>query len=470
MKKKLLLFLGIGYSLFLFLVPTCTYLFPDSAQYLILARALKEGKGYRMINFPGDPECEYYPPLWPLLLSFFVPTQQMNFFLGGILNIFLLCGMLYVVGKVFEYRDERIAWIIAMALGLNSQVIIMKNQFLSDPAFILFLYLSLLFWNRYKKREEYKYLILCGLTSGLAYLTRYIGILIFVSGILYLGFYKKNFKHLMVYCGICLMFYFPWEIRNLLVNSVFSGSHIAAIFSCPPIKISALHKFNFISRYFILLNYLLYDLTALIIPQPKLYIIRYLILFFIISGIGSFLVKNKINLSDLFFAIYFLFLPLWPYYQEYKRLLLPVFPFIIFYLLSGIRLFVKGRNYTFVIAVSMILYAVLSGCNVMKVRQFWQQQYYHLDDVFSWVKENIPSDEIIFASNSPLFYFYTARKTVSYRTSFESFISFWKHFRIKYIVVNNKDVWAQRYLWWRLKMLNWDLVFSSGKWLIYKKR
>ncbi len=414
--------------------------------------------------------CEYYPPLWPLVLSFFVPTQGTNFLGGEILNIFLLCGMLYVVGKVFEYRDKRIAWIITMALGLNYQVIIMKNQFFSEPAFILFLYLFLLFWNRYEKKEEYKFLILCGLTSGLACLTRYIGILIFISGVLYLGFYKRNFRHLMVYCGICLMVYFPWELRNLLVDSIFSGSHISAIFSFPYTKILGLDKFNFVCRYFISFNYLLYDLTALIVPHPRLYIIRYLFLFFIISGIISSLVKNKLNLSDLFFAIYFLFLPLWPYYQEYKRLLLPIFPFIIFYLLSGISLFVNSRNYTLIVAVTMMVYVVLSGSNIMKISQFWQHQYSHINDVFSWVKENIPSNETIFASNSPLFYFYTGRKTISYRTSFENFIFFWKHFRIKYIVVNNKDVWAQRYLWWRLKMLDWELIFISGKWLIYKKR
>src|SRR5438067_12763335 len=44
----------------------------DAAVYYILGTSLAEGKGYRLLNEPGDPEAVQYPPLLPL----FIAAQQ----------------------------------------------------------------------------------------------------------------------------------------------------------------------------------------------------------------------------------------------------------------------------------------------------------------------------------------------------------------------------------------------------------
>src|SRR6185436_3223086 len=43
--------------------------FYDDAQYLILAKALASGDGYRFINLPGAPAATHFPPGYPLLLA-----------------------------------------------------------------------------------------------------------------------------------------------------------------------------------------------------------------------------------------------------------------------------------------------------------------------------------------------------------------------------------------------------------------
>ena len=41
----------------------------DGATYYVLGTALAEGKGYRLLNEPGDIEAVQYPPLLPALVA-----------------------------------------------------------------------------------------------------------------------------------------------------------------------------------------------------------------------------------------------------------------------------------------------------------------------------------------------------------------------------------------------------------------
>src|SRR5205814_3259269 len=44
-------------------------IFHDDGVYLILAKALANGHGYRYLNIPGAPVATHYPPVYPLLLA-----------------------------------------------------------------------------------------------------------------------------------------------------------------------------------------------------------------------------------------------------------------------------------------------------------------------------------------------------------------------------------------------------------------
>ncbi|MGH7545941.1 MAG: hypothetical protein ACREKI_07155, partial [Gemmatimonadota bacterium] len=43
--------------------------FYDDGLYVLLARALAEGEGYRYLNLPGAPAAVHYPPAYPFVLS-----------------------------------------------------------------------------------------------------------------------------------------------------------------------------------------------------------------------------------------------------------------------------------------------------------------------------------------------------------------------------------------------------------------
>ena len=40
--------------------------FQDDAMYTVLAKSLAEGKGYRFLNLPGEPNATHFPPGYPL--------------------------------------------------------------------------------------------------------------------------------------------------------------------------------------------------------------------------------------------------------------------------------------------------------------------------------------------------------------------------------------------------------------------
>ena len=43
--------------------------YQDDAIYVVLAKALASGDGFRMINMPGAPHATHFPPAYPLLLA-----------------------------------------------------------------------------------------------------------------------------------------------------------------------------------------------------------------------------------------------------------------------------------------------------------------------------------------------------------------------------------------------------------------
>ena len=43
--------------------------FHDDSAYFVCAKSIAEGKGYRLLSFPGEPHETKYPPLYPVLLA-----------------------------------------------------------------------------------------------------------------------------------------------------------------------------------------------------------------------------------------------------------------------------------------------------------------------------------------------------------------------------------------------------------------
>ncbi|MCA9926128.1 MAG: hypothetical protein KC421_27340, partial [Anaerolineales bacterium] len=118
--------------------------FFDDAHYLVLAKSLAAGSGYRLINYPYLPIEDAFPPGWPLLL-----TPLALIFPNSLLAPKLLAFVLWFGGILLAYRlfakqlASPYAEILLALLAWNPQLIGMASTAMSESAYLFFSLLTL---------------------------------------------------------------------------------------------------------------------------------------------------------------------------------------------------------------------------------------------------------------------------------------------------------------------------------------
>jgi hypothetical protein len=117
-------------------------IFHDDGVYLILAKALAVGDGYRYLHLPGAPLATHYPPLYPLLLAVLwkiTPQFPRNISLFLLANAALL-GWLAMSLDRFGHR--RLGWprwaaVLAALVGtLSLPMLLLSSLVMSEVLFL----------------------------------------------------------------------------------------------------------------------------------------------------------------------------------------------------------------------------------------------------------------------------------------------------------------------------------------------
>src|SRR5438477_8462030 len=95
----------------------------DDAMYVILARSLATGQGFRYLNLPGAPPATHFPPGYPALLALI--TWVLPAFPANIVAFKTMNAVLLAIGAVLVTRFARTrvldaGW--AIGLGLTTAV------------------------------------------------------------------------------------------------------------------------------------------------------------------------------------------------------------------------------------------------------------------------------------------------------------------------------------------------------------
>jgi len=224
---------GIGASLWMFWItahgPSIS---PDSVEYISVARSLFAGKCFCVC---GSPQITF-PPVYPALLALgglltngdiIVAAHALAVILFG-LNVFLL-GLL--VGKATRYN-----WMYVIAailiFGLSAPNIEIHSYAWSDPLFITFVLATFIFISEYLNHARSATIIMAGLMTALAIMTRYIGIALLPPTIFVLiSFDRSPSKHKLrksiIFSGFACLPLFFWLIRNTLVAQSLTGRPLA---------------------------------------------------------------------------------------------------------------------------------------------------------------------------------------------------------------------------------------------------
>ena len=125
--------------------------FYDDAQYLVLAKALATGQGYRFINLPGAPVATHFPPGYPAFLALLwriAPAFPENVALFKFANAVLLAAAGAFAGELAR-RTLGLPRALAVAAALAGTVtipsLVLSSAVMSEPLFLALL-IPLLVW------------------------------------------------------------------------------------------------------------------------------------------------------------------------------------------------------------------------------------------------------------------------------------------------------------------------------------
>jgi len=171
--------------------------YQDDGIYLVTAKSLAEGKGYRHLELPGEPYQTKYPILYPLLVSLIWRVWPQ--FPDNIAGIQVANVLLWSVGSWLAYRLMRQVWQLPGWLAAAGPLLALANPttaglFQTAMAECLYLPLSMAALllahstvSTGPAGQSGRWLpgraILFGLMAGGAYLTRLIGITVAAAAV-----------------------------------------------------------------------------------------------------------------------------------------------------------------------------------------------------------------------------------------------------------------------------------------------
>ena len=270
-----------GMALLWYITPYGLGLMNDSVAYIGGARAILEGKGYGRVVVGGDVKAiTNYPPMLSLVLSGIGLSGLDVIRADRLLNALLFAGVAILIGY-FVHKTTRsnfFALLGAVIFCISAPFLLTFSVAMSEP-FYLFLSLLVLFLlARYLEKNRAGWLIVVGISSGLAYLTRYVGISLFstvlVTLLVFRPGWKKKVRDCLIYLASGLPFILIWTLRNMTISDN-PANRMFAWHPIPPDKVQEgvmnfwswllPDRLNLVQRLFPLLSILLYGFTLVLI-------------------------------------------------------------------------------------------------------------------------------------------------------------------------------------------------------------
>lgn len=188
--------------------------FHDDAVYISTAKALAEGQGYHLINFPGSPEQTKYPILFPLVLSliwrvqpaFPENTGSMQWLSSLSGALFLAITYLYLVR--FAFINRWLAFAGCLFCCTLSSFAFFSAQVLSEMPFALSVVAAIWLLDSYlEKNGEGSFLekAMLGAALAIPVLIRLVGIALPAVSFLLLCKRRKPFKTIAIVFAITIL-------------------------------------------------------------------------------------------------------------------------------------------------------------------------------------------------------------------------------------------------------------------------
>jgi hypothetical protein len=432
----ILLFMG-----YLLIVGGVSGVYHDDAIYVSTAKALAQGQGYRLVNFPGSPKQTKYPILYPAMLAIvwkLWPSFPHNLIIMQGLTLLMgaaAVGFCYLYLVKFGYCSRNVAFASSLLCVTSPLFIYFATNTLSE---IPFLFLTILmlgaFENEIREASERPvrdYFL--GILLALPFLCRSVGLVFIIVGIII--WYRNGRSVRWLILG-ALTVSLPWILWVLIelrtVNQDLFTGYYTDYFSWwsqfGARSIGRVMAYNSMMAFLATTNIaiaLIYHISSLL--KFPIWLAMLSLLLGLISWFTILLKNRQANLLRWFLMSYLLIIILWPWPPN--RFIVPILPFIIPNLLHGIWVILRRlsslnsfKSFN-VVAISILLAGNLIFVYLQsKVNQHTgyplpalseaKVSWVAYEGIFKWLQENSQPDDVISSGMDSMMYLYTGRRAV----------------------------------------------------------
>ena len=429
-------------SLAFFSAPNIIGLFHDDGIYAVVAKALSEGKGYRIISLPGDPYQTKYPFLYSYLLSW---AWSVNPYISEIISLLNLTNaFFYGVSLLLAYvlfvqncdNRKSDALLYVFLVGANASIFSMTSYSLSDIPFmgacLCCLGLANL-QNRFGART--KAIVLLSASVGIAFLLRQAGAALILAGLIHflLSGKRKEFYVFVVIVG-CLIL--PWVFWQALHASGAVQNPLFAYYQSyesPALFVAFSDPGAASQIVWDNLRYLTSSIDSSILRLHIIPALRFVVYPLMLWGLLS-MVRRQTVFFNGFLLFYGGLILCWPFHPaRYSMPLVPVLLLSLFHGVKALSAILEQRIKTKWSAMIVPVIVRIPIAMVALLMLGWLWGYVHIDrnqylvqwggfrtsyswlgfsETFSWVKENTEKEDVLAAAYDPMYYLYTGRKAV----------------------------------------------------------
>jgi len=199
----------------------------DSTAYIAGARSILQGTGYSEIWLATEFEpIIHYPPLLSSILVL-IGLSGLDPMRGvRALNILLYGSNIWLMGLLgWKMTGRKLAGLFTgLYFALDGFLLEIHAYAISEPLFITFLIASIILVSLHVEKQSNTLLVLAGLATGMALLTRYVGLvllatIVFVLFVLHTD-WRKRFASVGIFLACALPWFFAWVIRNRMLTGM----------------------------------------------------------------------------------------------------------------------------------------------------------------------------------------------------------------------------------------------------------
>ena len=391
----------------------------DNAKYIILAKSIVSGNGFRIISSPDKPPETTYGFGYPLLIApavYFFPDSVIAL---KLISVFFAVAVLIAIFQLFKRCADLPAAVAIVALsGICHYTMFYVHQVMTELPYLFFSLLTMYLIEKYSDADTYKnkYLLLGSVGLAMAYFIRTVGIFLFVAAVSYLLIRKKIVKAVLIF--LCfLVVTGPWFIRNLTISE--SPSYLAEFMQKNPydpeqgmITLSCIReRVVWGAKYH---RRTISNMLGCYNQKNWLFVMPVMIVGFVVSC------RRRIYLHNIYVPLYLIVHLLW--YWKTLRFIVPLTPFILYYFINGLCWFFGRNRRAARIATGIaVLFIFLLNfqLDIMIIKKEQKADYYPAEwenyfQIADWVRGNVPESAIVMCRKPYLFYLRSNRRTVGY--------------------------------------------------------